>query len=270
MCEHMAGQPFQRREALGCLAVLGSINDRSLLIHVLHPLLGEGRPDDIAGQVFYGGIVIRRNTVSAEDVKAGMPPCGEHGDHLLCNLPLGKKHPEHLVPEDGLQLFQLQGRGDTEHALVAVETAVRHQNVGVRIKSEEIAEGLHGDDGAGDGIIFGDRLLEKDLQGFPGTAAEITALALSPKSPSRSSFKHAVSFIRCGCLARCSTAKCSKNSNDSSNKASTAAGKLPANCQRKQAGTHFTPYRVRSVSVSFLQNRVHVRRRIAAQNPLAG
>ena len=166
--------------------------------------------------------------------------------------------------------FKLQGRGDTEHALVAVETAVRHQNVGVRIKSEEIAEGLHGDDGAGDGIIFGDRLLEKDLQGFPGTAAEITALALSPKSPSCSSFKHAVSFIRCGCLARCSTAKCSKNSNDSSNKASTAAGKLPANCQRKQAGTHFTPYRVRSVSVSFLQNRVHVRRRIAAQNPLAG
>ena len=70
--------------------------------------------------------------------------------------------------------FQLQGRGDTEHPLVAVETAVRHQNVGVRIKSEEIAEGLHGDDGAGDGIIFGDRPLEKDLQGSSVSAAEIS------------------------------------------------------------------------------------------------
>ena len=77
------------------------------------------------------------------------------------------------MPENGFQLFQLQGRGDTEHALVAVETAVRHQNVGVRIKSEEIAEGLHGDDGAGDGVIFGNRILEKNLQGFPGRAAEI-------------------------------------------------------------------------------------------------
>jgi hypothetical protein len=50
-------------------------------------------------------------------------------DHLLCNLSLGKKHPEHLVLKDGFQLFQLQGRGDAEHALVAIETAVRHENV---------------------------------------------------------------------------------------------------------------------------------------------
>jgi hypothetical protein len=39
--------------------------------------------------------------------------------------------------------------------------------VGVRIESEKIAEGLDGDDGAGDGVIFKDRLPEKDLQGLP-------------------------------------------------------------------------------------------------------
>lgn len=43
----------------------------------------------------------------------------------------------------------------------------------MRIVSQEIPEGLHGDDGAGDGIIFGNRLLEKDLQGLPGAAAQI-------------------------------------------------------------------------------------------------
>ena len=75
--------------------------------------------------------------------------------------------------EDGLHLFQLQGRGDAEHALVAVETAVRHEDVAVRIESEEIAEGLDGDNSAGDGIILRDRLLEKGLQGFPGATAEI-------------------------------------------------------------------------------------------------
>ena len=45
--------------------------------------------------------------------------------------------------------------------------------------SDEVAKRLHGDDGAGDGVIFGNRFLlvpfrvEKDLQGFPGAAAEI-------------------------------------------------------------------------------------------------
>ena len=33
----------------------------------------------------------------------------------------------------------------------------------VRIESEKIAEGLHGDDDAGDGFVFGNRLLEKSL-----------------------------------------------------------------------------------------------------------
>jgi hypothetical protein len=108
-----------------------------------------------------------------------MLPCGEHGDHLLCDLFLGKKHPEHLLPEDGLQLFQLQRRGDAEHALFAVKTAIRRENVSVRSESEEIAEGLHGNDGAGDGIRghlaarCPHHLLEKDLQGFSGRAAQI-------------------------------------------------------------------------------------------------
>lgn len=38
--------------------------------------------------------------------------------------------------------------------------------------SDEVAKRLHGDDGAGERIIFGNRLLEKELQGFPGASAE--------------------------------------------------------------------------------------------------
>ena len=41
------------------------------------------------------------------------------------------------------------------------------------LNSKEIAEGLHGDNSAGDGIIFRNRILDKTLQRFPGTAAEI-------------------------------------------------------------------------------------------------
>ncbi|HOM08192.1 MAG TPA: hypothetical protein PLW40_10975 [Syntrophales bacterium] len=77
------------------------------------------------------------------------------------------------MPEDGLQLFQLKRRGDAEHVPAAVETAIRHEDVAVGIESEKISESLDGDDGAGDRIFFGNRIPDKDLQGFPGTAAEI-------------------------------------------------------------------------------------------------
>ena len=43
----------------------------------------------------------------------------------------------------------------------------------VRIECQKIAESLNGNDGAGDGIIFGNCLLEKYFQGFSGAATEI-------------------------------------------------------------------------------------------------
>jgi hypothetical protein len=45
--------------------------------------------------------------------------------------------------------------------------------VAVGIESEEIAEGLDSDDGTGNGIICRNRILDKNLQAFPCTAAEV-------------------------------------------------------------------------------------------------
>lgn len=50
-------------------------------------------------------------------------------ESFLRDFPFCKKHPEHIVPEDGFQLFQLQKWGDAKHALVFVETAVRHEEM---------------------------------------------------------------------------------------------------------------------------------------------
>jgi len=100
----------------------------SPLIQVLHPFLGEGRPDDVTRQIFHGRIISGRYAVAAEDVEAGMPPCCEHGDHLLHDLSFAQERPDRLMPEDGLQLFQLQGRGDAEHP-IAIKAAVRDENM---------------------------------------------------------------------------------------------------------------------------------------------
>jgi hypothetical protein len=74
--------------------------------------------------------------------------------------------------EDGLQLFKLQRRRDTEHALVAIETPVRQKDMAVGIESEKIAEGLHGDGGSRQRRIFRYGLLHENLQGFPGASTE--------------------------------------------------------------------------------------------------
>ena len=90
----------------------------------------------------------------------------------FCNPPFGQEHLEDLVPEDRLQLFQVQRRSDPDHAL-PVEASVRHQDMAVGIEPEEVAKGLDDDGGAGDGIPLRYRLLKKELQGFSGAAAQI-------------------------------------------------------------------------------------------------
>ena len=106
-------------------------------------------------------------------------PEGRHLESMAIRsfviLPLAspaKRGIEDLVPEDRLQLFQVQGRSDPEHA-PPVEASVRHQDMAVGTKSEEVAKGLDGNDCAGNGILLRYRLPKKDFQGFPGVATQI-------------------------------------------------------------------------------------------------
>jgi len=95
-----------------------------------------------------------------------MTPAGKHGDQVFCNSPSDQEHLEYFVSEDRPQLFHLQGRSDPEHAL-PVEASVRHQDMAVGIESEEVAEGLDGDDGAGDGILLRQPPPEERASGIP-------------------------------------------------------------------------------------------------------
>jgi len=95
-----------------------------------------------------------------------------HCDQFACNLPFGEEHFENIVPEESLQFFQFQRRRDVKHALFTIEASICYEDVAVRIESKEVAEGLHGDNSAGDGIIFRNRIPDKTLQRFPGAAAE--------------------------------------------------------------------------------------------------
>lgn len=50
--------------------------------------------------------------------------------------------------------FEFQGRCDSEHPLVTVETSVRQNDVAVKIESEEVTESLNSDHRAGDRFVF--------------------------------------------------------------------------------------------------------------------
>lgn len=108
------GRPFQGREGFLCPPVLGRVDDLPLLIQVGHPLLGEGGPDDVADQILHSRFIVGEDAVAAEDVEAGMPPFREYGNHFLGDLSLGEEHLEHFMSEDGLQLVQFKGRGNSD------------------------------------------------------------------------------------------------------------------------------------------------------------
>jgi len=90
----------------------------------------------------------------------------------LSDLTFGKKHLEDFVPEHLFQVLSMKTRRNSEHAL-AIKTAIRTQNVKVRIEPQEIAKALYGDNGPGHCIILRNRCLKKDLQGFPSAATQI-------------------------------------------------------------------------------------------------
>ena len=125
-------------------------------------------------------------SIAAEDIETGMPPFVEHPDHFFRDLALLQEHLEYLVAEDGLQLLNLQRRRDAEHAFVSIKASVCQKDVAVGIESEEVAECLHGDDRTGKGFLFRNGLLHKNLQGFPGAAAECgKKLSVIQKIPSQ-------------------------------------------------------------------------------------
>lgn len=74
----------------------------------------EGGLNDIAPEVLHGCLIFRRDAITAEDLESGMTPVGKHGDQLSGNSPLGQEHLEDLMPENRLQLFQVQRRSDPE------------------------------------------------------------------------------------------------------------------------------------------------------------
>ena len=101
------------------------------------------------------------------DVEPGVPPALHHSDEVTVDLAPGQKHPEDLMPEELLQILQVELRCDPKNTPRA-KYAVAAKDVQMRMKAVwKIAEGLHGDHAARDGVGFGNRALEKGLQGLP-------------------------------------------------------------------------------------------------------
>jgi hypothetical protein len=66
-----------------------------------------------------------------------MTPAGKRGNQALVIIPLAspaKRGIKDLMPENGLQLFQVQGRSDPEQAF-SVKAPVRYQHMAMKIES---------------------------------------------------------------------------------------------------------------------------------------
>jgi len=75
-------------------------------------------------------------------------PALHHSDEVTVDLAPGQEHPQHLVPEDRLQILQVEFRGEPETS-PAVEAAVGAEYMAMRVEAlGKVPERLDGDDGA--------------------------------------------------------------------------------------------------------------------------
>lgn len=96
----------------------------------------------------------------------------EHTDQLFGDLPLGKEHPEYLMPEDLLQVLAHNDRSDPKGAC-AYEAAIRAQNVTVGLNPKKSPKCLDGDYSAWHGVLPRYRTSQIHLESFPGAAAQL-------------------------------------------------------------------------------------------------
>jgi hypothetical protein len=76
------------------------------------------------------------------------------------------------VLKDLFQSLRLQCLGHLERS-ASIETAIGAEHVAMGVEVQEIAEGLDRNDCPGSSLLFWREAKEKDLQGIPGTAAQL-------------------------------------------------------------------------------------------------
>jgi len=76
---------------------------------ILHPFLGQGSPQDVPGQVFYGGFIPGECTRTEEDLEPGMSPVGKYGDQVLGNPPFGQGILKTLCRKMASSFFRSRG-----------------------------------------------------------------------------------------------------------------------------------------------------------------
>jgi len=71
------GESFSGIEDLPIVALFRRIDDGPFLVEVVHPLLGEGCPDDVTGEVLQCCFFFRKDAFTAEDMETGVAPSRE-------------------------------------------------------------------------------------------------------------------------------------------------------------------------------------------------
>jgi hypothetical protein len=106
------------------------------------------------------------------DIEAGLPPRQDQLDYFLSDFPFSQEHLEDRVLEDIFQMPRVPCRGYLEPP-VSIENSIGAKHMAVGVEVQGIAEGLDGNDGAGDCILFGDTVLGKTFQRIPCAATQI-------------------------------------------------------------------------------------------------
>jgi hypothetical protein len=152
---------------LGAAAV--PVADPALPFQKRQPIQGQDGPDHVLANPL--GFRLGPGPDPAVDVEARVPPGENALRPLRAEQPLADKQPEHLMGEDLGQPRVVQIRQPTEGPRPA-HSPLGHQQMQVRVEVDPVAEGLDGDDDAGDERLARQRL-KIDREGLDRRPAEL-------------------------------------------------------------------------------------------------
>ncbi len=137
--------PFQiaagRTGEAAAACLFGTIDDRAVIGQANHTGQTEGAAEDILGQPLQSRRVARREVDAVVDAEAGMPPGSHQIDRFLINLILGQKQSENISLPLCQQAMCVDA-GETDKHPVVCESAVGDDGMNVRMKVDQLAEGL--------------------------------------------------------------------------------------------------------------------------------
>ena len=132
----------------------GFVNDHAGIFPVSQLCLGKWITDDVLGHPFFTVFIVAGNSYAVMDAEAGrMPPAHDVFDQGVVYSAFIFEHLKHVRPKKSREVIQINLFGHDVELAVAIEKAISHNTMYMRMPSTIITKRMDGHNRAKDSVF---------------------------------------------------------------------------------------------------------------------